>query len=496
MSAAPSRAAIAWTAAIGLFMAVLDGSVVNVALPAIGPALHADLSTTQWVITGYLLIVAAAIPLAGVLGQRFGLKRVFMAAQLLFVLGSLACGLASSLPLLILARLVQGLGGGALFPLAQSLALQAYPPAERASASAITGLAALVAPALGPTLGGWLTDTLGWQAIFLINLPVCLVALTLTWRLIPNDQPGVARLASFDALGLALCIAGVLALISGLTLITATAPGSVTAALPRGAIYGWAAWPVRALLAGGAALLALCAWYELRVARAPALALRLFARPGFTLPSLASGLVTMVIFGSLFLLPVFLETVRQPALTPTTVGLVLLPQGLAAAVGVTLSGRWLYNRLGARTLVVTGGLLLAVGTLGLTQLRADEPVAALLPWLVLRGLGLGWAFIPTQTRALQDLTGAALAQGSVLLNVLRQICGALGTAAVNTLFLQRTALHIQSRSSTALAGTQATNEVFTLVLLGSLAVAAVALTLPPNPVAQPLGPAEAGSSLA
>ena len=492
-----SKNAIAWTASLGMFMAVLDGVVVNVALTPMAQALHTNLSDIQWVITGYLLALAAVIPLAGYLGQRFGLKRVFIVSQLLFVAGSVACGLSSELGILIFFRVIQAIGGGALFPLAQAIALRAFPPQQRANASAIIGLSALVAPALGPTVGGLLTDGFGWQAIFFINLPVGLIAVFLAWLILPADHNTEAATSQrrFDYMGLLLSIFGVLAVVYALSLVTQTQPGTVSQLRPQGDIYGWSYWLVWVLLGVGLALLGIFAVYELRFSADPVLDLRLFKRYGFTTSTLVCSLVSVAVFGSLFLLPVWLEMVHTPHLSATEAGLTLLPQGIASAVGVVLSGRFLYNRWGVRNLVVIGAILLIVGTLGLTNLQPDTDIVGLLPWLVLRGLGFGWTFVTTQTRALQELTGPALGKGSSLLNVLRQISASVGTAIVSTLFTQQTAQHASDlraalpagtvlspqspafQTLTARAGTLAVNDVLGIVAIGSVVILVVALTL-------------------
>ena len=504
MTKGASKEAVAWTVSLGMFMSTLDLTVVNVALTAIARSLKTDLGGVQWVITAYFLSQAAVIPLAGYLGQRFGLKRLFIICQLLFVLGSVLCGLSQDLTVLIIARVIQGLGGGGLFPLAPAIALRAFSSGERASATAILGVGALIAPALGPTLGGLLTDSLGWQAVFLINLPVGLVAAFLAWRVVPADvatpaSPVPGR-RSFDYIGLGLSIVGVLALVYGLSLVTQIKPNTVTVQQPRGEIYGWSYGAVWVLLVVGMVLLAVFAVYELRFVKDPVLDLRLFKKYSYIIPTLACGVVAMVIFGSIFLLPVFLQSVRTPHLSASEAGLLLFPQGVASAVAVLLSGRFLYNRLGVRFLVTLGAVLLVVGTLGLTSLQPDQDTLGLVPWLILRGLGFGWAFVLTQARALQELSGAALAKGSSLLNVLRQIFSAVGTAIASTYFIQQTTLHATELRATlsqnlpggasittdssqvqilsAKAGTLATNDVFGLVTLGAGLVLLLAVTLP------------------
>jgi DHA2 family multidrug resistance protein len=489
-----SKYAIAWTVAIGLFMVVLDTTVVNVALVPMAAFFKTDLGGIQWVITAYFLTVAAVIPLAGYFGNRFGLKRLFTFCLALFTLGSLLCGLAPGLEWLIFFRVVQGLGGGGLFPLALALALKAFPPQERASASAVIGVSALVAPAVGPSLGGILTDVFGWQAIFFINLPVGLLCIFLVREIIPADEPAQAISKGFDVVGLALSISGVLSIVYALALVSQTIPGTITALQPRGEIYGWGYWQVWALLAAGALILAIFAYYELVISRNPVLDLRLIKQYSFSISTVVCCAVAMAIFGSFFLLPVFFEQVRMPHFSPTEAGLLLLPQGIASALATLLSGRLLYNRIGVRNLVLLGAVFLIAGTWGITGLQTDVDGWSLIPWTILRGLGFGFAYVPVQTRALQEVTGPALSKASSLLSVVRQIFSTLGTSITSTTFLQQTTLHLNELSpnsptgskptlselqqAVATAGTSAVNDVFFLVLMGSILIFLLALALP------------------
>jgi EmrB/QacA subfamily drug resistance transporter len=498
-----SKYAIAWTAALALFMAVLDSTIVNIALVPMSRAVNTDLSGIQWVISAYFLTQAAVIPVAGYFGLRFGLKRLFIICMVVFTLGSVLCGLTDNLGWLVAFRIIQGLGGGGLFPLAQAIALRAFPPQERATSSAIIGFSALVAPILGPTVGGLLTDSFGWESIFFINLPVGIVAIYLAWRNFPADNNAEKIQSRFDYLGLTLCISGVLLVVYAFTLVSETQPGTVTALQPRGEIWGWGYWLVWVLLGAGALLLAAFAVFELRFSRDPVLDLRLFKNYAFATSTVVTSAIAMVIFGSIFILPVFLEQIRLPHLSALEAGLILLPQGIASAVAVLLSGRVLYNRIGPRNLIIIGAVLLIIGTWGWTNLQPDTDGWSLLPWLVIRGLGFGLTFVPAQTRALQEITGLALAKASSLLNVVRQIFSSIGTAIATTIFLQQIAHYNAQLRAEALrtlppgvtpnpnspqiqqlvarAGTQAANDVFWITTIGAVLILLLAFTLPGRP---------------
>jgi len=449
--------AVAWTAALGLFMGVLDNTIVNVALARIASDLHVSVGAAQWVITIYFLAQAAVIPVAGYLGDRFGARRVFLSFLGLFTAASVLCGISPSLGMLLAARTLQGLGGGALFPLGMAIALRAFPQGERDTASAILGFSALVAPVVGPTIGGFLTDRLGWSSIFLVNLPVGVVALALGQRVFPRDEAASGARGSFDVVGLVLSAAGTLLVLYGLS----------------AASDGWWRPSVLALLAAGVAVLAVFAVYELRVSKDPVLDLRLLGDRGFLVAVAVVCLVALTVFASIFILPLFLITAHQPAMTGTSVGLVMGAQGIASAVAVLLSGRILYRRLGVRRLIALGGVLLVAGTWKLAMLEPDVAPASLLPWLVTRGLGFGFAFVPAITRALEEISGPAMARASSLLNVLRQVASALGTALVGTLFASETK-RLAPLVGAAVAGTAATNRIFLLVTIGSALVVVLA----------------------
>ncbi|HMA37226.1 MAG TPA: MDR family MFS transporter [Chloroflexia bacterium] len=499
----PSKYVVALTAALGLFMAVLDNTVVNVTLTPMSTALKASLTSIEWVVTGYFLAQAAVIPVSGYLSNRVGIKRLFMVCVGLFTTGSLLCGLAQNETQLIAFRVVQGIGGGALFPLAQAIAFGAFPPAERAAASGIVGIPVLLAPAFGPTIGGLLNDNFGWASIFFVNVPVGIFAIFLAWRVMPADAPAAARPGRFDYLGLGLSMAGVLAIVYAFTLVSQAQPGTETVFNPRGTPYGWGYWPVWALVAGGVVTLAVFAFYELRISRDPVLDLRIYQRYEFLVGSLITWVVAAVIFGSLLLIPIFLEQVRLPHLSALDTGLAMMPQGLASAAAVALGSR-LYNRVGVRSLILVGSTLLVISSWGLTQLTPTADGLSLLPWLVIRGLGFGFTFIPVQTLAMQPIVGAALAKASSLFAVTRQIFSSAGVAVVITLFVQQTTQHatdlraqllaklpagvsLSPTSPAALAlrdqlgaqaGTAGANDVFTLVTIGTLLIVLLAVLLP------------------
>lgn len=496
--------AVALTAALGLFMAVLDTTIVNVGLVPMAKAFNSDLSTIQWVMTGYLLAQAAIIPVSGYLGNRFGTKRIFIFSLVFFTIGSLLCGLAPSEGWLITFRVIQGLGAGALFPLGQAIAFGAFPPEKRAIAAPIVGIPILLAPAFGPTIGGLILDNWGWEYMFYVNVPVGIISLALAWWLFPADEIVKEKSTNrFDYIGLALSMLGVLAIVYAFTLVSETQPGTQTALNPRGDLYGWGYWLVWVLFGAGALLLAAFAWYELKISQDPVIDLRLFKDYNFTISSVVTVFAAILIFSSLLLLPIFLQQVRLPHVSAVDTGLALMPQGIAAFFGVAFGGR-MFNKLGVRVLVLLGALFLLASSWPLMNFSTDTDGVALMPWLILRGLSFGLIMIPVQTLALQTVVGPALAKASSLFNMIRQIAQSIGTALVVTLFAQQTIQHANELRDqlvkslpagatlnpnnpqlaamrdqlVAKAGTSAVNDVFTVLTIATVLVILVALALP------------------
>lgn len=423
------RLAYKWQAAIvvaiGLFMAVLDNTIVSVALPQMAHAFNTSYDTITWVVTAYFLAQAAVIPLAGFLSDRLGSKVVFLGALALFTAGSLACALAPSKELLITFRVIQGIGGGVLFPVAFAIIFRVFPPQERGPASAIIGVPVLLAPAFGPTIGGFLTTDFTWNAIFTINVPIGIVALLLCWlvlrgRRAEQEANGItaAQRYGFDGLGLLLSMAGVTALVYGIS---------------EAGQKSWSNATVDWSIALGVVLLVAFIFVELRTAE-PVMDVRLFKNYTFTIANIVTWSLSAFLFGSLILLPAFFENVQGR--TALTTGELLISQGVASAVGTVIAGRF-YNRFGPRVLIAAGMLAITLGTFGITQLAVSTTGASLQGWLILRGLGLGLANTPLQTLALAVVSNRLMARASSLVTVTRQIFGALGVSALTTYLTQQ-----------------------------------------------------------
>lgn len=443
------RLAYKWAATLvgvlGLFMAVLDNTIVNVALPAMQTAFHTDRSTITWVVTGYFLAQAAVIPITGYLSDRFGTRLVFLIALSLFTVGSAICSFAPNETFLIVARLVQGIGGGALFPVVFAIVYRVFTPDERGPATAVIGVPILLAPAFGPTVGGYLTTTFNWNAIFLINVPLGIIGLVLAWRILRDHKTEIAlgdevpAGKSFDIPGLVLSLVGVTSLVYGISLAGETITTGVGAAATQHA-RGWTDPQVAIFLIIGLVLLVIFVLLELR-SNDPVMDMRLFKNYTFTIANVLTWALSAVLLGALFLLPIFFETVQGK--TPLQTGLILIPQGLASAVGVAIAGR-LYNVTGPRPLLIIGLVFTVIGSFGLTDLSVNTNSGSLQIWLALRGLGFGMANIPLQTLAVSTISNRAMARASSLVNVTRQIFSAVGITLLTTYLIQQTTNHVNA----------------------------------------------------
>ena len=428
----PGRFEYKWQAALvvglGLFLSVLDSTIVSVALPAIRNDLHTDFNTVTWVASGYFLAQAAVIPVAGYLSGRYGTKLVFIVAMGIFTLGSVLCVVAPTENILIVARVVQGIGGGGIFPTSFAIAYRAFPRDEWGRATTIIGVPVLLAPALGPVIGGYLTASVGWRAIFALNLPLGAFSLVLAGLLLHGraqdvgEAPGVGRPARLDLPGLVLAAAAFSALVLGLT---------------QAGTHGWTDRSVSVSIGAGLVVLAALVAVELRVPE-PVLDFRLFRNPTFLRSAIILWIVSAFYYGGLFLIPFFLERVQ--GLSPLTAGQIMIVQGVGAAIGIAIGGE-AYNKLGPRRLITAGTALLAVSAIGFTRLSVDTTGVSLQVWLFLRGFGLGLTNTPVQNLALSGVDRRNLDRGSSLVNVTRQVFIAGGVAALASFTTQRATEH-------------------------------------------------------
>jgi EmrB/QacA subfamily drug resistance transporter len=414
---APSRiephvTRIAIVVILGAIMSVLDTTIVNVALHDLSIDLHASLASIQWVITGYLLSLAAVIPITGWAVRRFSARRLYIIALILFTAGSALCALATNSGQLIVFRVLQGVGGGMLAPIGQMILVKASGPRNLPKVMSFIGVPIVLAPVFGPTLGGLLLQSVGWQWIFFINVPVGIAALTFALRLLPHDEAGSAQAGRLDVTGLLLAATGVVGVTYGLS--RSESAGSLTA--PSVMI------PVIA----GLALVALFVVHARRTEH-PLLDLSLFSNAAFRAASIVTFCLGAALFGAMILMPLYFQTVRGQDAIHT--GLLLIPQGIGGGLGMFLSGR-VTERLGAGRTSLVGGLILTVATLPFVLITASTPFAVLGVAMIARGIGIGLSIMPAMTAAFSVLSRDQVNDASPQLTVLQRVGGSLGTAII------------------------------------------------------------------
>jgi EmrB/QacA subfamily drug resistance transporter len=405
-------------------MSILDQTIVNIAIPRLQTAFGADIHSVQWVLTAYILAQGVATPTAAFFADTLGIKRFYIISLAAFTVGSALCGIAWSLPILITFRVLQGLGGAALFPLSITLLFREFPPQERGMAMGFFGVPALLAPALGPTLGGYLVTYAGWQTIFYINVPIGIVAIILSLIFLREYRPEGRR--SFDVFGFIFVSLGLIA---------------VLYALSSASTDGWGSATVLGFMAAGILSLAIFVATELIIARRggqPLLDLRLFANGPFRAGVIANLFVIFGLFGGLFLFPIYLQNMR--GLSPFQAGLILLPQALASMVSVIVGGR-LVDRFSVRAVMIPGLLILAIATWELTNISIYSSFGWLQLMLVLRGLALGLTVQPLTVATLSEIKPRDLAQASSLSTVNRAVASSLGIAILATLVQTQTKVH-------------------------------------------------------
>jgi EmrB/QacA subfamily drug resistance transporter len=394
----------------GTVMAILDTTIINVALETLGRDFSTGLSTIQWVITGYMLAMGTVIPLTGWAVDRFGGRRVWMTSIVLFVLGSALSGAAWNIESLIVFRVVQGLGGGMLMPTGMAILTMAAGPGRMGRMMSIIGVPMLLGPVLGPVLGGWLVEDVDWRWIFFVNLPVGAMALALAWWKVPHDH-GEHTATGLDWRGLVLLPPGFVLLIYGLS--TASSNG------------GFGEASTIAWLAGGVVLVGLFALHSLRLRERSLIDVRLFADRTFASAAVAVFFVGIALMGSMLLIPLYYQIGRGEG--AFAAGLLLAPQGLGAATAMPLAGV-VTDKLGAGRIVPVGIVILVLGTVPFALVGADTSYWLLGAALYVRGLGLGCTMMPTMSAALTTLSRAMVSRASSTLNIIVQLGGSVGTA--------------------------------------------------------------------
>jgi DHA2 family multidrug resistance protein len=415
---------IAASVMLATFMEVLDTSVANVALPHIAGNLSATTSESTWVLTSYLVSNAIILPAANWLGHYFGRKRFLLGCIVIFTLSSALCGAAASLGMLLFARVLQGAGGGALQPIAQAVLLESFPAEKRGSAMAVYGLGVVVAPIIGPTLGGWITDNYSWRWIFYINVPIGILAVLMTNAFV-EDPPYIRnqRPGRIDYIGFGLMALGL---------------ATLQIVLDKGQEDDWfsSSFITWASICAVGALIAFIIW-ELR-SKEPIVNLRVLANRNFAVGTTLIMAMGAVLYATTALLPLFLQTlIGYPALQS---GLAVSPRGFGAVFSMVVVGR-LIGKIDGRYLVMLGFLVLGFSTYLLADIDLQISMGSVVWPQVISGVAMGFIFVPLSVMATGTLTPEQIGNATGIFNLMRNIGGSFGIAGVTTMLARAAQAH-------------------------------------------------------
>ena len=407
---------------MGTFMAVLDSSIVNVALPHMMSAFGVNRSQIEWVSTGFMLATAVAMPVVGWIVMRSGHKSLYLASLALFTIGSVACALAWSYQVLIVSRIIQAVGGGAIQPVGMAIIAELFEPHERGKALGIWGTGVMVGPALGPTLGGYLTDWFSWRTIFSVNLPIGVVTLIAAWLVMEREDTSNREKISFDWFGF-LCLSA--ALIGGLL------------ALSNGQEEGWTSNYVITCFSIATVGMVLFLGIESSIEN-PLLDLSLFTHRNYSLSLILALFRSIGLFGSVFLLPIFLENLV--GYTTIQTGLVLMPGAVTIAVMMPLSGK-MADRYSAKVLVTLGTLITGVSFIMYADLDPLSGMPVFVIPQIIRGVGMALMMAPLMATAINSVPRHQIATASSFLNVVQRVGGSFGIAILNAFVTNSTRKH-------------------------------------------------------
>lgn len=410
-----------------MIMVILDSTVVNNAIPKLVEYFDTDLKTIQWTITGYTLALSAIIPLAGWMTDKFGSKQIFMTTIVLFTIGSVLCGIAQTPEQLIFYRIIQGLGGGMVAPIGMAMVFKLAPPEHRGSIMGLLGIPMQIAPAFGPVLSGWLVDSVSWHWIFIINLPIGIIAFILGYKYLPKSDRHTAP--HLDIIGM--CLAPI-----------------AFSMLAYGVSEGGTSWSspstIIGLTVGGLALI-LFIFVEL-AQKQPLLELKVFKSSDFTRSIILTWIVQLALFGAMLIVPLYLQGVMQ--YTALETGWILMPFALCAGIGMPISGR-LFDKIGARPLAFAGLSIVSVSLFILSGISADTSLWVIILCICMMGLGMGFSMMPLNTHVLNSAPRQLVTRVTPLTTAAQQVVVSFAVAGLTGY------LTLQITSHTVSAGTGA-----------------------------------------
>ncbi|MDF2873851.1 MAG: emrB 1 [Sporomusa sp.] len=406
---------------IGGFMSILDTSIVNIAIPKMMAVFSVNTEKAQWILTAYMLTMGVIQPATGYFCDVIGTKRMYLWSLAIFTIGSLLCGIAWSNDTMILFRVIQAIGGGLIVPVTMSIVYQIFTPAERNMAMGIWGISAMVAPAVGPTLSGYLVEFWDWRWIFTINIPVGIIGYILAVLILKETPLATGR--RFDYGGF---------------VTSALALFCLLLALSEGVEDGWTSGYIVSLFYVSFASFVLFVMIELNHSE-PLLDLSLFKDWNFTISTIVSFIGTIGLYGGIFMVPLFMENMRGNSAMQT--GMLIFPSAVAAGLMMPVAAK-LADKFGAKPVVVTGLALLALGSLPLKTLDLDTADHTIMLLMMVRGAGLGLFIMPVTVLGMNTVPMAKISRASSLNNAVRQISGSMGIAILTTVLQNRQIFHL------------------------------------------------------
>ncbi|MDF2927649.1 MAG: transporter [Paenibacillaceae bacterium] len=404
----------------GSFFSALASSTINIALPVLQDQFGTTLSTIQWVMTGFMLAMGTFAPVTGYFGERFSYKRLYVFSLIGFTAASVLCAMATTVVWLIVFRILQGVFCGVIVPSAMAVIYQVIPRAKQPMAIGIWSASAMLAPAIGPTLSGWILEHVSWHWIFWMNLPIGIIAVIMVQLFMPYYRMSVPK--TFDLMGF-------------VTVIVSSS--SILVALSQGRSWGWSSASVLSLFTVGFVFLGLFIWREL-TAETPLLNLRVFRNGRYTMALAISCILNIALYSGMLMTPIFLQTIQ--GVTPMDAGLILLPSSLAMAVSMPFVGK-LYTKVGPRVLVICGLLLVTLGSLPLSWLSVNTSHSYLLWCMVARSLGIGLTMMPVSNYGMEQISRQMSGHASSINNWVRSAFGSFAIAVFTSIMASRSAVH-------------------------------------------------------
>jgi DHA2 family multidrug resistance protein len=426
---------------VGTMMATLDTSIVNVSIPKIMADFGVNIDDIEWVLTGYMIAFATLMPLTTWLRDRIGYKALYMGSLFVFTFGSLLCGAAWNLESLIGARIIQALGGGAITPTGMAMISEVFPPEERGKAIGIWGVGVIMGPAIGPTLGGYLTQTFGWRSIFLVNLPIGIIALIASSMLLVRDKPHESSHRPFDLWGFIFLSVFLVLFLLGLS---------------KGEREGWTSTYIVTC-----AIISLLSFVMFILVDSQItygiIDLRLFRYPVFSICSFIIMVRSIALFGGIFLMPLFLQ--QQMGFEEIQSGLILMPGALAIMLFMPLAGR-LGDRFGPKIPTIIGVVLVALSMFMYWNMDVNMSVFDVIKPMLVRGVGMALLMAPIMAASLNAVPQHKSGMASSMLNIIMQVSGSIGIALLATVLSHRVHFHLGIIGAAARLGSPAFLEAF------------------------------------